>query len=82
MPGRKLGEVPEEVAPALKEPKRAPKVSEAKAEGEREKANASRKADGTPNAAMREDATGAESPAGKKDAGKAPGKPRTKKGTE
>ena len=32
------------------------------------------KADGEPNKAMREDATGAESPAGKRDAGKAPGK--------
>jgi len=82
MPGRKLGEVPAEAAPALKEPGGAPKVSEAKAEDERKKANDSRKADGTPNDAMREGAVGAESPAGKKDAGVAPDKPRTKKGTE
>ncbi len=38
--------------------------------------NAAANADGEPNRAMREDATGAESPAGKIDAGKAPGKPR------
>jgi NADH-quinone oxidoreductase subunit E len=81
-PGRKRGDVPAEAAPALKEPKGAPKASVEKAEVERKKADVAAKADGTPNAAMREDATGAESPAGKKDAGKAPGKPRTKKGTE
>ena len=75
-------EVSEEAAPALKGPANAAKVSTQKAETERKKANASAKADGKPNAAMREDATGAESPAGKKDAGKAPGKPRSKKGTE
>lgn len=68
-----------ESAPALKEPAGAPKVSEAKAEGERQQANAEAKADGEPNKAMREDATGAESPAGKIDAGKAPRKPRAKK---
>ena len=62
-----------ESAPALKEPG-GPKVSEAKAEGERKEADAAAKADGTPNKSMREDATGAESPAGKRDAGKAPGK--------
>jgi len=75
-------DVGEEAAPAIKGPKGAVKVSEAKAEAERARANAAAKADGTPNDAMREGATGAESPAGKKDAGKAPGKPRTKKGTE
>lgn len=75
-------EVSEEAAPALKGPANATKVTTQKAETERKKANASAKADGKPNAAMREDATGAESPAGKKDAGKAPGKPRSKKGTE
>jgi NADH-quinone oxidoreductase subunit E len=63
-----------ESAPALKGPAGAPKVSEAKAEGERKRAAKSAKADGTPNKAMREDATGAESPAGKRNAGKAPGK--------
>ena len=76
MPGRKAGEVPEESAPAIKEPKRAPKVSQGKAEAERAKANQAAKADGEPNKAMREDATGAESPAGKIDAGAAAGKPR------
>ena len=80
-PGRKRGEVPEEAAPALKEPKGAPKATVAKAEAERKKADAEARANGKPNLAMREDATGAESPAGKIDAGKAPGKPRAKKGT-
>lgn len=80
-PGRKRGDVPEEAAPALKEPQGAPKASVAKAEAERKKADAAAKADGKPNKAMREDATGAESPAGKIDAGKAPGKPRGKKGS-
>ena len=79
MPGRKLGEVPDEAAPAIKGPQSAVKVSEEKAEAEREKANASRNANGEPNKAMREDATGAESPAGKIDGGKAPRKPRAKK---
>lgn len=80
-PGRKRGDVPEEAAPALREPKGAPKATVAKAETERKKADAAAKADGKPNRAMREDATGAESPAGKIDAGKAPGKPRGKKGS-
>jgi len=75
MPGRKAGEVPEEAAPALKEPAQAPKVSVEKAEAERKKADAAANANGEPNRAMREDATGAESPAGKIDAGVAPGKP-------
>jgi NADH-quinone oxidoreductase subunit E len=79
MPGRKRGEVPDEAAPAWKEPKSAPKVSEAKAETERAKANASAKADGEPNRAMREEATGAESVGGKIDGGMAPRKPRAKK---
>lgn len=68
-PGRK-SDVSEENAPALKGPKGSAKVSVAKAEGERAKANKSAKADGTPNKAMRENATGAESPAGKIDGGK------------
>ncbi|MDR3470943.1 MAG: NADH-quinone oxidoreductase subunit NuoE [Devosia sp.] len=68
-PGKK-SEVSEEAAPALKGPAAAPKVSLAKAEGERVAANAAAKADGEPNRAMREDATGAESPAGKIDGGK------------
>jgi NADH-quinone oxidoreductase subunit E len=67
--------VVEENAPALKGTPAAAKVSDTKAEAEREKANASAKADGQPNKAMREDATGAESPAGKVDGGKS-----TKKG--
>ena len=72
-------ETAEESAPALKEPKRGEKVSEAKAEGERYAADAAARANGEPNRAMREDATGAESPAGKIDGGKAPRKPRAKK---
>jgi NADH-quinone oxidoreductase subunit E len=79
MPGRLKGEVPEESAPAMKEPRRARKVSVDKADGERAKANAEAKANGEPNTAMREGATGAESPAGKIDGGKAPRKPRAKK---
>ncbi|MEP7241946.1 MAG: NADH-quinone oxidoreductase subunit NuoE [Devosia sp.] len=63
-------ETAEESAPALKGPPGSPKVSEAKAEGERASANASANANGKPNAAMREQATGAESPAGKVDGGK------------
>jgi NADH-quinone oxidoreductase subunit E len=59
----------EETAPALKSPS-PEKVSTATAEGERKAANKDAKADGTPNRAMRETATGAESPAGKIDAGK------------
>jgi NADH-quinone oxidoreductase subunit E len=72
-------ETAQESAPALKGPPNSPKVSEAKAESERLQANAEAKADGEPNKAMREDATGAESPAGKIDGGKAPRKPRAKK---
>jgi NADH-quinone oxidoreductase subunit E len=67
----KGAETTTESAPALKGPPGAPKVSEAKAEGERAAANAAAKADGQPNKAMREDATGAESPAGKRDSGAA-----------
>lgn len=59
----------EETAPALKSPS-PEKVSTATAEAERKAANTAAKADGTPNRAMRETATGAESPAGKIDAGK------------
>jgi NADH-quinone oxidoreductase subunit E len=67
-------DVTEESAPALKGPAPQGKVSQAKAEGERKAANAAAKANGEPNAAMRPTATGAESPAGKIDGGKAPGK--------
>ena len=67
-------DVSEESAPAIKGTPKEAKVSEAKAEGERKAASASAKANGKPNKAMRSDATGAESPAGKVDAGKAPGK--------
>ena len=49
------------------------------AEAERSKANAAAKADGEPNKAMREDATGAESPAGKIDGGAATGARKTPK---
>jgi NADH-quinone oxidoreductase subunit E len=68
-------DVIEESAPALKEPSSAAKVSEAKAEDERKRADTSAQADGKPARAMRPDATGAESPAGKIDGGKAVGKP-------
>ncbi|HEY4202241.1 MAG TPA: NADH-quinone oxidoreductase subunit NuoE [Devosiaceae bacterium] len=74
-PGRKR-KVSEEAAPALKGPTRSPKVTLAKAEAERTRANVSAKADGQPARAMREDATGAESPAGKVDSGRQAGKPR------
>lgn len=74
-PGRGDGDVPEEAAPALKQPAGAPKASVAKAERERAEFDAAHDADGEPNDAMREQATGAESPAGKKGTGKAPGKP-------
>ena len=50
------------------------KSSTAATEGERQQSKAAANADGEPNKAMREDATGAESPAGKVDGGKAPGK--------
>ncbi|MEO7221977.1 MAG: NADH-quinone oxidoreductase subunit NuoE [Devosia sp.] len=71
-------EVEAEGAPAIKGPPSSPKVSEAKAESDRKDANAEAKADGEPNRAMREDATGSESPAGKIDGGKATRKPRAK----
>ena len=64
---------------ALKGTPPAAKVSEAKAEAERVKADDAANANGEPNRAMRENATGAESPAGKIDGGKAPRKPRAKK---
>lgn len=67
-------DVTEESAPAIKGTPAAAKVSEAKAEGERKAASASAKANGEPNKAMRETATGAESDGAKIDGGKAPGK--------
>jgi NADH-quinone oxidoreductase subunit E len=63
-PGKKR-EVSEEAAPALKEPKRGAKVPIEQAEAERAAADKAAKADGTPNMAMRESATGAESAAGR-----------------
>jgi NADH-quinone oxidoreductase subunit E len=63
-PGKKRL-VSEESAPALQEPKGAAKASTAEAEADRQKTNVAAKADGKPNNAMREAATGAESPAGK-----------------
>lgn len=67
-------DVTEESAPAIKGTPADAKVSEAKAEGERKAADTKANADGTPNTAMREGATGAESDASKIDGGKAPGK--------
>ncbi len=75
-PGRKQS-VTEENAPAIKGPPGAAKVSVATAEAARGTANAAAKADGEPNKAMREDATGAESPAGKIDGGKSAAKVKT-----
>lgn len=66
----KGSEVVEENAPAVKGTPADVKVSEGKAEAERARADAAAKANGEPNRAMREDATGAESPAGKVDGGK------------
>src|SRR5690606_31264478 len=59
MPGRKAGAVPEESAPAIKEPQPAPKLPESKAEAEREAFGKAAGADGEPARAMRDDATGA-----------------------
>jgi len=67
-------DVTEESAPAIKGPAPQAKVSEAKAEGERKAASTAASANGEPNKAMRENATGAESDAAKVDGGKAPGK--------
>jgi NADH-quinone oxidoreductase subunit E len=69
----RVREVGEEAAPAVKGPSRRAKVSTAKAEAARAEFN-ERAGDGTPNQAMRPSAIGAESPAGKADGGKAPGK--------
>lgn len=66
-------DVAPENAPALKGTPADAKVSETKAEGERKAADAAAKADGTPNNAMREGASGAESNGGKIDGGKAVG---------
>jgi NADH-quinone oxidoreductase subunit E len=78
-PTKKKGsETAPESAPALKEPAGAPKVSEEKAEAERKEFAAEAKATGEPNKAMRDDAVGAESPAGKRDEGAAPGKDEEK----
>lgn len=67
-------DVAEENAPAIKGTPKEAKVSEAKAEGERKAASASAHADGEPNKAMRETATGAETDASKVDGGQAAGK--------
>jgi NADH-quinone oxidoreductase subunit E len=70
----KPGEITAESAPAIKGTPPEAKVSEARAEKEREQAHIDSKADGKPNEAMREGATGAESGAGKIDGGDAVGK--------
>jgi NADH-quinone oxidoreductase subunit E len=72
-PGKKR-ELPDEAAPALKEPRRAPKVSEAKAEAERKKFDDAAGATGKPAKAMREDAVGSEAEGGKRGEGAAAGK--------
>ncbi|WP_108397306.1 NADH-quinone oxidoreductase subunit NuoE [Devosia submarina] len=71
-----------EAAPAIKGTPPEAKVSQAKAEQERESARVDEKADGTPNNAMREGATGSESPAGKLDGGDAVGKETDKPAAE
>ncbi|HZY67536.1 MAG TPA: NAD(P)H-dependent oxidoreductase subunit E, partial [Devosia sp.] len=73
-------EISQEGLPGLKGPPNSPKLPLDKVEAEREKAHVESKADGTADNAMRENATGAESPGGKFDGGKAPRKPRAKKG--
>lgn len=67
-------DVVEENAPAIKGTPRTAKVSQSKAEGERLAADVAATANGKPNTAMREGATGAESEGGKVDGGKAVGK--------
>ena len=67
-------DVNEDSAPAFKGPAPQGKVSQAKAEAERKEFDAEANATGEPNKAMRPDATGAESDAGKIDGGRAPGK--------
>jgi NADH-quinone oxidoreductase subunit E len=67
-------DVAAENAPAIKGTPKTAKVSQSKAESERIAADVSAKADGTPNNAMREGASSAESNAGKVDGGKAVGK--------
>ena len=68
-------DVTAESAPAIKGTPKEAKVSEAKAEAERQAADRAAKANGKPNDAMREGAKGAEVEGGKIDGGKAPGKP-------
>ncbi|MGN6159555.1 MAG: NADH-quinone oxidoreductase subunit NuoE [Devosia sp.] len=75
----RVREVDVEGAPAVKGPPNAKKVSRERADADRDAVNAAAKANGEPNKAMRDNATGAESPAGKFDGGKAPRKPRAKK---
>lgn len=65
--------VTEESALVLKKPKGAKDASFAEAERQRKKLNDEAKATGEPNRAMRENATGAESPSGKRDTGRKAG---------
>ena len=78
----KPGDITPESAPAIAGTPPEAKVSMAKAEQEREDARVESKADGTPNNAMREGATGAESPASKLDGGDAVGKQTDKPAAE
>lgn len=78
----KPGDITPESAPAIKGTPPEAKVSVAKAEQEREEARVESKADGTPNNAMREGATGSESPASKLDGGDAVGKQTDKPAAE
>lgn len=78
----KPGDITAESAPAIKGTPPEAKVSQARAEEERKAASVESNADGTPNSAMRENATGAESPAGKLDGGDAVGKETDKPAAE
>ena len=75
-------DVAAENAPAIKGTPKTAKVSQAKAEAERKSADASAKATGKPNNAMREGATGAESHAEAVDDGKAVGKKKASEPAE
>jgi NADH-quinone oxidoreductase subunit E len=75
-------DVAAENAPAIKGTPKTAKVSQSKAEAERVAADAGAKANGKPNTAMREGATGAESEGGKVDGGKAVGKAKASEPAE
>lgn len=73
-PGRKR-DVPEEAAPAVKEPKKGDKVTEGKAEAAKHKDESQQDKEGKANKSEREEAKGSSSAGGKLDGGAAVGKP-------